>query len=83
MCQAIETLKKRHEEKLGKAITYQTTTTVKDKAKLIDLVGDRCIIDCRLQKKSIQVLLDAGAQVSTLNHQYLSDIHPALKIRDK
>ena len=81
MCEAISILKKQKQEQFEKATTFQTTTTVKTKAKLVDLVGERCIIDCWLEKKAAKVLLDTGAQVSIVNQQYLEEMYPSMKIR--
>ena len=46
------------------------------------LIGEKCLINCRLSKKRTEVLLDTGSQVSSVSQSWLHKHHPEVNIQD-
>lgn len=53
----------------------------KMKQKMVNLVGEQCCINCRLNNQSVQVLWDTGAQVSIVHCDWLKIHFPGLEIK--
>ena len=50
-----------------KSGSYSTNLTPKEKKKVAELIGDNCLIQCRLNQRETSVLLDTGAQASIIS----------------
>ena len=66
LCQSIIQLKQRHKNEVFNKGSYQTDCSVKDKPKVAKLVGEKCMLQCRLADIVMPVLMDTGAQVSII-----------------
>ena len=66
LCQSIIQLKQRHKNEVFNKGSYQTACSVKDKPKVAKLVGEKCMLQCRLADIVMPVLMDTGAQVSII-----------------
>ena len=49
---------------------YLTACLMKDKPKVAKLVGEKCMLQCRLNNIVMPVLLDTGAQVPYLRREF-------------
>ena len=65
ICKAIQHLQHKEEEKLEKNTTFNDILP-KDIA-TANLIGDKCIIECKLNSIVSNVLIDSGAQVSLIS----------------
>ena len=75
ICTSIATLHGQHKEK-----TYKSDSlTPKGKKKAAELIGDKCLIQCRLNQREESVLLDTGAQVSVISEDYVQQNHAEIK----
>ena len=54
---------------------------MKDKPKVAKLVGEKCMLQCRLNNIVMPVLLDTGAQVSIFEKRVLEERFPDNKIK--
>ena len=79
LCSAIHTLDKQEKEALFRR--YDPITN-KQKAKLVKLVGKKCLVSCQLNDVTERCLWDTGAQVSLISEQWLAKSHPTLGVRD-
>ena len=61
---------------------FSCHTSPQKQAKLVKLVGNRCLVKCFLDDKQVEGLWDTGAQVSIISHDYLSKLFPGSSIRD-
>lgn len=77
---------KRAEESIG---CYTSHVTPRIHARLVDLVGEKCMIDCQLNDLYCKFLYDTGAQVSLISsnwlHRHLQNvkIHPVKELLDE
>ena len=53
----------------------------KEKNKVAELIGDKWLIQCRLNKREAPVLLNTGAQVSIVSEDYMQQNHPDAEIK--
>ena len=81
ICTSIATLHDQHKEKTYKSGSYSTNLTPKEKNKVVELIGDKCLIQCRLNKREASVLLDTGPQVSIFSEDYMQQNHPDAEIK--
>ena len=51
--------------------TFSNNVSDQKGARIAELVGDKCVISCRLNESPMEVLLDTGAQVSILSNRDL------------
>ena len=68
-------------EKIYNSGLYSTSLTPKEKNKVAELIGDKCLIQCRVNKREALVLLDTGAQVSNVSEDYIEQNHPDAEIK--
>lgn len=47
----------------------------------MNLVGERCIINCYLNDQKVKALWDTGAQVSLINSKYVKENFPNTEVR--
>ena len=82
LCGAIDHLEQQRAKKVSESTTFATTMSPKSKAKLANLVGERCVIACQLNEVDTEVLLDTGAQVSLITQNQLRQISPNTEVRN-
>ena len=61
---------------------FSSHLTLKQQAKIVNLVGQRCMVNCQLNSKATKVLWDTGAQVSMLSKEFLQGTFPDTQVRD-
>ncbi|KAK3720025.1 hypothetical protein QZH41_005170 [Actinostola sp. cb2023] len=61
---------------------YMTHLTPKQHAKVVNLVGKKCHVECFLNGHGVSVLWDTGAQVSIISRNALDKVAPSAKIRN-
>ena len=66
LCQAINSLDQKHLSNIPKQAMFNTQVP-KEKAKLLNEIGDECNSYCKLNNYYCKLLLDTGAQVSLLS----------------
>ena len=71
LCKAIQYLHKSEVEKCKKACSFSTHLTPKQRNEIVNLVGDRCVIDCWIEEEYTEVLWDTGSQVCLVGRQWL------------
>ena len=79
LCSAIHTLDTHEKEAVFKR--YEAITN-KQKAKLVKLVGRKCLVTCHLNSAAEKCLWDTGAMVSLISESWLKKNHPDLMIKD-
>ena len=82
LCEAISFLERQGRQKLANIGTFVSHIDPQKHDKLIKLVGNRCLLDCRIDGQKTQPLFDSGAQVSILPRWWLSQYEPHLKVRN-
>jgi len=53
-----------------------------EQAKMVLLVGNKCIIDCNLNDVKTKVLWDTGSQVSVISRRFLKTNFRGIEIRN-
>ena len=81
LCQSISDLQQQHRDKILKAGTYLTTSTVNENRAVASLIGERCLLNCYLNDQPSTLLLDSGAQVSIINIEEFVKNFPDVKIQ--
>ena len=82
------TLKKMAEEKQHRnqprvdQAAFVSHVTPKQMAKIANLVGEKCVMNCFLNDHQVQVLWDTGAPVSIMTNNFLTSQFPHVKKRD-
>ena len=61
---------------------YMTHLTPKQHAKVVNLVGKKCHVECYLNGHGVSILWDTGAQVSIISRNVLDKVAPSAKIRN-
>lgn len=79
-CESISWLLKVRADKVSKAVSYQTSCSLKEKPKMAKLVGYLCIIQYLINNSKIPILMDTGAQVLTIKGKYLNENFPQFNI---
>ena len=82
LCEAINFLEMQGRQKLAIIGTFVSQIDPQKHDKLIKLVGNRCLLNCKIDGQKTQPLFDSGAQVSILPRWWLSQYEPLLKIRN-
>ena len=73
LCNAIQYLHKNEVEKCKKACSFSTHLTPKQRNQIVNLVGDRCMIDCYIEEEESETLWDTGSQVCLVSTKWLRD----------
>lgn len=71
LCKAIKTIEDRHAKNVDENCRFQTHSTPKQKAKLVNLVGEKCEVQCTIGGQIVTALWDTGAQVSLIDKHWL------------
>ena len=69
LCCAIQDLSKAEED--SHPSIFLSHLTLKQQAKIVNLVGQRCTVNCQLNGKAAKVLWDTRAQVSMVSKDFL------------
>ena len=62
--------------------TWVSHLTPKQLAKMANLVGEKCLVNCFLNGRQLEVLWDTGAQMSIMTNDFLNAKFPGVKKRD-
>lgn len=81
LCKAINQLQGIKQKNFLNSGVYPTNLSPKENAKTVDLVGEKCIVTCKLNGKSSKILFDTGAQVSIMSDQYRKIHLPYVQIQ--
>ena len=82
LCNAIQHVHKDLSEKLLRACTYINHITPKQQNKIINLIGEQCVVDCQIAGKISKALWDTGSQVCLLSTKWLAENGITAPIRD-
>ena len=80
LCCAIQDLSKAEED--SHPSIFLSHLTPKQQAKIVNLVGQHCMVNCQLNGKAAKVLWDTGAQVSMVSKDFLRGTFPDAQVRD-
>ena len=72
LCKAISQLVTERKEKMHKAGVYSTTLAPSERDEVVQLTGEKCLLDCKMNGIKTKVLLDRGAQVSLISKAWLN-----------
>ena len=72
LCSTISSLSRERGEKIDEMCSFISHVTPKVHQKLVQLVGERCIIQCKIGGRDEEGLWDTGAQVSLVSLNWLS-----------
>ena len=81
LCNTISDLARERDEKIDEMCSFISHVTPKVRRKLVELVGERCLINCMLQNQEVEGLWDTGAQVSLVCQQWLSSLNDPPEIK--
>ena len=73
LCNAIQYLHNSEVEKCKKACSFSTHLTPKQRNQVVNLVGDRCMIDCCIEGKKEEALWDTGSMIALAGLQWLRE----------
>ena len=59
---------------------YSTTLPRSEQDQVVQLIGEKCQVACKINDVARHVLFDTGAQVSFLSHKWLESNLPGAKI---
>ncbi len=76
LCVSIQRLERLQMNKRLAALPLREKTQVPMKRKLVSLVGEKPIVNCRLSGKESEALWDTGAMVSMVDKPWLEENHP-------
>ncbi len=74
LCNTINSLTGERNKKIDEDCSFISHVTPRVRKKLIQLVGERCMIDCKIHNKEVEGLWDTGAQVSLVSHGWVSSL---------
>ena len=57
---------------MHKAGVYNTTLAPSERDEVVQLTGEKCLLDCKMNGIKTKVLLDRGAQVSLISKAWLN-----------
>ena len=80
LCNAISSLAKERDISIDEKCSFVSHVTPKVRQKLVQLVGERCVIQCKIGGSEVEALWDTGAQVSLVSLCWLSQIENAPEI---
>ena len=66
LCKAISRLFTKSKENIHKAGVYNTTLVPSERDRVVQLIGEKCLFNCKINGIKTMVLLDTGAQVSLI-----------------
>ena len=61
---------------------FKTHLTFKQHAKVVGLVGKRCLVNCQFNGKPVKALWDTGSQVSVISEVFVRQNFPEVQIHD-
>ena len=73
LCNAIQYLQNDLVEKVKQACTFASHITPQQRNKLVNLIGERCLVDCEIGGSKTEALWDTGSQVCLVSKQWLKD----------
>ena len=80
-CSAIKELERVQKEKVyGDCTVRQEREDVKTRRKLMKLVGEKPMLNCRLGGKEFQMLWDTGSMISMVDRKWVNDNFPLVTI---
>ena len=81
LCNTISGMAKERDEKIEEKCSFVSHVTPKVKQKLIQLVGERCMIECEIAGYIDDALWDTGAQVSLICEKWLAKLGIDIEIK--
>ena len=80
VCDAISQFKVDRKVSVYKTGIYSTTLPWSEQDQVVQLIGEKCQVACKINDVARQVLFDTGAQVSLLSHKWLKSNLPGATI---
>ena len=80
VCDAISQFKVDRKVSVYKTRIYSTTLPWSEQDQVVQLIGEKCQVACKINDVARQVLFDTGAQVSLLSHKWLKSNLPGATI---
>ena len=74
ICNTINSLSKERDTLIDLKCNFVSHVTPTVQRKLVQLVGERCIIDCKIDGVDDEALWDTGAQVSLVSNRWLKNV---------
>ena len=71
LCRAINFLCKQEDEKCRQRCEFESHLDSEQQHELVDLIGKRCIVNCRIGGVKVKSLWDTGSQVSLVSLRWL------------
>ena len=67
LCKAISQLVIERKEKIHQAGVYGTTIAPSERDQVVQLIGEKCLFNCKMNGTKTKVLHDTGAQLSLIS----------------
>ncbi|ROL46567.1 hypothetical protein DPX16_21751 [Anabarilius grahami] len=74
-------LEQRGKTEHARAATYDDHIPLHHRARLVNLIGPKCMLDCFFEGVPVQALWDTGAQVSIINEEFRKTCFPHIETR--
>ena len=81
VCQTIQQLIKERDELIELKCSFVSHVTPKLRQKIVELVGEKCMIECMIEGEKVESLWDTGAQVSLVDRELLSKLGNGVEIK--
>ena len=81
LCMAIQQLTRLEEKEIKDSCEFMTHLNSKEHQKVAALVGNKCVMTCKIAKRKFKALWDSGAQVSLLSLRWLQKNFPGMELK--
>ena len=73
LCEAINSLQNQRNQEIDSKCAFVSHISPEVKKRLVSLVGERCMVGCKIGTVQADVLWDTGAQVSLISKIWLKE----------
>ena len=81
LCQSITDSEKQMQERMDESCLFNSSLSEHGREKVVGLIGEKCLVKCMANQNPTVMLLDTGAQVSTVSKSYLMKNYPKLTVK--
>ena len=81
LCQSITDSEKQMQERMDESCLFNSSLSEQGREKVLGLIGEKCLVKCIANQNLTVMLLDTGAQVSTVSKSYLMKNYPKLTVK--
>ena len=77
----IAALEEQSQERIDQSCLFDSSLSQHEREKVVELVGEKCLVKCIANKNPTVMLLDIGAQVSIASKSYLTKNYLELTVK--